>query len=114
MSRSNLDKVLRRIEKSEEKSLKILFKQRKDLLKALEDNERLIESRLNRGATPQEVKLEQEIDKLTKVRVSHNFLKSKTILYSCLSSAAGDPEDRDVCGPREERGPGAAHEEEER
>ncbi len=67
MSRNNLDKVLKRIEKSEEKSLKILFKQRKDLLKALEDNERLIETKLTRGASPQENKLEQEIDKLTKV-----------------------------------------------
>ncbi len=86
MSRSNLDKVLRRIEKSEEKSLKILFKQRKDLLKALEDNERLIESRLNRGATPQEVKLEQEIDKLTKVRVSHNFLKQNKFIFLFIIS----------------------------
>ncbi len=67
MSRNNIDKVLKRIEKGEEKSLKILFKQRKDLLKALEDNERLIETKLTRGANAQENKVEQEIEKLTRV-----------------------------------------------
>jgi len=77
-SRENLNKVLRRIEKSEEKGLKLLAKQRKDLLKALEDNGRLIEAsgggggggggRRNSGVTKEEAKLEAEAEKLARVR----------------------------------------------
>lgn len=63
---SNLEKRLRKIEKSEDKAIKILNKRKKDLLKAIEENDKLIEQRLNKG-TPAELKIEQEIEKLTKV-----------------------------------------------
>lgn len=64
--RDNIDKQIRKIEKSEEKALKILSKQRRDLSKALDENEKIITQKLGKG-TPAELKLEAEIDKLTKV-----------------------------------------------
>lgn len=64
--RDNIEKRIRKIEKSEEKARKILIKQRRELLKALDDNEKLIDQKLNK-AWPQEVKIEAEIEKLTKV-----------------------------------------------
>ena len=64
---NNLEKRLKKISRSEEKAGKILNKQRKDLIKAIEENEKLIDQRLSKG-TPSEVKLDQEIEKLTKVK----------------------------------------------
>ena len=69
MSGDNIDKQIRKIEKSEEKAVKILNKQHRDLSKALEDNEKLIEQKLEKG-TPTELKLEAEIEKLEKVRIT--------------------------------------------
>jgi low affinity Fe/Cu permease len=68
MSRKDIDKRLRKIEKGEEKALKILSKQRKELLRALEENEKMIGQRLNKG-TPAELKVEAEIEKLTQVKI---------------------------------------------
>ena len=62
----NVEKRIRKIEKTEEKSLKILYKQKKDLVKALQENEKVIEVKVSKGS-PQEEKMEQEIYKLTKV-----------------------------------------------
>lgn len=63
----NVEKRIRKIEKTEEKSLKILYKQKKDLVKALQENEKVIEVKVSKGS-PQEEKMEQEIYKLTKVQ----------------------------------------------
>ena len=62
----DITKRLRKIEKSEEKALKILCKQRKDLIKALEDTDKLIIKKIDKG-TPEEAKLEAEIEKLAQV-----------------------------------------------
>ena len=43
-----------------------LQKQHKELSRALDDNERMIDNRINKD-TPQDVKLEAEIEKLAKV-----------------------------------------------
>ena len=58
----NIDKQIRKIEKSEDKAIKILNKQHRDLSKTLDANERLIEQKLDKG-TPVELKLEAEIEK---------------------------------------------------
>ena len=65
--RDNIDKQMRKLEKSEEKAVKILNKQHRDLLKLIGENDKMIENRLNKG-TPQETKLETEIEKLERVR----------------------------------------------
>ena len=61
-----VDKAMRRAEKEEEKMARSLQKQHKELAKALEKNERLIEASLGK-ATPQEQKLNAEIEKLERV-----------------------------------------------
>lgn len=63
---TNLDKQMRKIEKREEKAVKVLTQQRRDLIKAIQDNEKLIEQHMAKG-TPAEIKLENEIEKLAKV-----------------------------------------------
>ncbi|TRY61880.1 hypothetical protein TCAL_03174 [Tigriopus californicus] len=65
LANTNLDKQMRKIEKSQEKAVKILTKQRRDLTKAIQDNEKLIEQHMAKG-TPAEIKLESEIEKLAK------------------------------------------------
>lgn len=62
---TNLDKQMRKIEKREEKAVKVLTQQRRDLIKAIQDNEKLIEQHMAKG-TPAEIKLENEIEKLAK------------------------------------------------
>eukprot|EP00095_Tigriopus_kingsejongensis_P006704 maker-scaffold25_size650667-snap-gene-3.24 protein:Tk06704 transcript:maker-scaffold25_size650667-snap-gene-3.24-mRNA-1 annotation:"hypothetical protein TRIADDRAFT_21397" len=61
----NLEKQMRKIERSEEKSAKLLTKQRRDLAKLIQDNDKLIEQQLAKG-TPAELKLESEIEKMAK------------------------------------------------
>ena len=61
-----VEKRLKKIEKSEDKAIKSLTKRRKDLSKAIEENDKLIDTRLNKG-TPAEIKLENEIAKLKNV-----------------------------------------------
>lgn len=75
----NIEKQIKKIEKSEEKNIKILNKQHKALTKALDDNERLIEQKLDKG-TPAELKLEAEIEKLEKVPISHKTLQEFIIV----------------------------------
>ena len=45
-----------------------LEKRRRELAKALDDNERLIEAAVTRGRSDKELKLEADIDKLARVR----------------------------------------------
>ncbi len=67
MSRKDhIDRRLRKIEKSENKALKMLYKQRKELDRAIDDNQKLIDQKLSRG-TPAENKIEAEVEKLEAV-----------------------------------------------
>lgn len=77
--KDNIERRLRKIEKEEAKATKMLSKRRMDLAKALEDNDRMIEQAVTRGKTNAELKLETEIEKLS--RVSFN-MKCETILVS--------------------------------
>ena len=74
LNRASDKKLLKKIEKSEEKSLKILNQQKRDLVKAIERNEVAIEQKLTKG-TPAEVKVEAEIDKLTKVIIEVSVIR---------------------------------------
>jgi ribosome-binding protein aMBF1 (putative translation factor) len=65
--KDNIEKRLRKIEKEEGKAAKALGKRRKDLAKALNDNETMVEQAVTRGRTTTELKLESEIEKMTKV-----------------------------------------------
>eukprot|EP00096_Caligus_rogercresseyi_P004546 TRINITY_DN18870_c0_g1_i1.p2 TRINITY_DN18870_c0_g1~~TRINITY_DN18870_c0_g1_i1.p2 ORF type:complete len:157 (-),score=45.88 TRINITY_DN18870_c0_g1_i1:1504-1974(-) len=66
MNRLNgLEKIMKKIEKNDDKTVKILNKQKKELLKALEENEKLIQQRLGKSA-PTEIKLDLELERLTK------------------------------------------------
>ena len=56
-------KLLKKIEKAEEKSLKLLDQQKRDLDKAIARNDAIIEAKLAKG-TPAENKVEAEINKL--------------------------------------------------
>ena len=47
-----------------------LEKRRRELAKALDDNERMIEANVTRGRSDKELKLEVDIDKLARVRVN--------------------------------------------
>ena len=47
-----------------------LEKRRRELAKALDDNERMIEATVTRGRSDKELKLEVDIDKLARVRVN--------------------------------------------
>jgi F0F1-type ATP synthase membrane subunit b/b' len=67
--KDNIEKRLRKIEKEEGKAAKALGKRRKDLAKALSDNETMVEQAVTRGRTTTELKLESEIEKMTKVNI---------------------------------------------
>ncbi|XP_040581919.1 uncharacterized protein [Lepeophtheirus salmonis] len=62
---SGLEKRMRKIEKNEDKAVKILNKQKKELLKAIDENEKIIQQKLAKTA-PAEIKLELELEKLNK------------------------------------------------
>ena len=49
-------------------SFQSLEKRRRELARALDDNERLIEAAVTRGRSDKELKLEADIDKLARVR----------------------------------------------
>ena len=53
-----------------------LEKRRRELARALDDNESLIEAALTRGRSDKELKLEADIDKLARVRNNENILSS--------------------------------------
>ena len=60
-----VEKRLRKISKQETASLKLMEKQEQELVKAVEENVRAVETRLSKE-TPAEAKLKAEIDRLTK------------------------------------------------
>ena len=62
--KGGVEKRLKKISKQEAASLKLLEKQEVELVKAVEENEKLVETILTKE-TPAEVKIRTEIDKLT-------------------------------------------------
>ncbi len=68
--KDNIERRLRKIEKEEAKATKLLSKRRRDLAKALDDNERMVEQAVARGKSPAEAKLESDIEKLARVRTN--------------------------------------------
>ena len=63
--KDGIGKRLRKISKQEAASLKLLEQQESELVKAVEENERLLETILTQE-TPREVKIRLEMEKLTK------------------------------------------------
>ena len=63
--KDGIGKRLRKISKQEAASLKLLEQQESELVKAVEENERLLETILTKE-TPREVKIRLEMEKLTK------------------------------------------------
>ena len=62
--KGGVEKRLRKIHKQEAASLKLLEKQESDLVKAVEENAKLVESILARE-TPAEMKIRTEMEKLS-------------------------------------------------
>ena len=63
--KEGIGKRLKKINKQEAASLKLLEQQEAELVKAVDENERLLEATLTKE-TPREVKIKAEIEKLTK------------------------------------------------
>ena len=60
-----VERRLRKISKQEAASLKLLEKQEEELARAVEENQRIVEERLAKES-PQEIKIKEEMEKLTK------------------------------------------------
>ena len=63
--KGGMQKRLKRISKQEAASLKLLEKQESELVKAVEENDKLVETILGKES-PAEVKIREEIEKLTR------------------------------------------------
>ena len=63
--KEGIGKRLKKISKQEAASLKLLEQQEVELMKAMEENERLLDATITKE-TPREVKINAEIEKLTK------------------------------------------------
>ena len=63
--KGGMEKRLKKISKQEAASIKLLEKQESELLKAMEENDKLVETILGKES-PAEVKIMADIEKLTK------------------------------------------------
>ena len=94
MSRK-VQKRLKRIEKNEEKERKILTSQKKELTKALQETDKMLDVRqrkLDKTVLAEEQKIEDEIQKLTNVKLTDLYrpIWRHTLAHFHLGASASD------------------------